>query len=360
LGFMSSRFYFWLFLIFLLLLRFGLTRPEFRDGQKIRLVRESVRNEPLRFGDRQSLTLKGLKVYLPLYPEIEYGDKVTVEGEVNLSKKSLEKARLVEVKKGGSFYTFRNRLVDFYQSSLPQPAASLISGLVLGSKEGLPAWFWNDLKKTGTAHIVVASGMNVSLIAVFLLGLLVSFLPRRRALILALVGVWVYAFLVGFEAPIIRAALMGTIALTAMFLGRPSLVLNSLALTCWLMLFIFPDWLFDVGFLLSFAATLSLVLFERKLSAFFRFLPSFLKESVSTSLAAQILTSPILYFTFGYISLVSPLVNCLILWTVPLMTVLGIIAGFLSFLWPFLAKAILLLTYPLAFWLIETVKLFSF
>jgi len=104
----------------------------------------------------------------------------------------------------------------------------------------------------------------------------------------------------------------------------------------------------------------SLVLFERKLSAFLGFLPAFLKESVSTSLSAQILTSPILYFTFGYISLVSPLVNCLILWTVPLMTVLGIVAGFLSFLWPFLAKAILLLTYPLAFWLIETVKLSLF
>lgn len=351
------KYFFWGLLISFVFIRYFSSKPSYLDGQKLR-VSGVVRQEPSRFSYYQKISLAALSVYLPKYPEVYYGDKVVVEGVVE--KGELQKARLVlKEDEKGILSGFRKNLVGFYQRSLPEPHAALVAGISLGAKGSLPKDFWDNLTKTGTAHVVVASGMNVSLVASFLLGVLVLLLNRKKALVLALAGIWIYTAISGFEAPIIRAAVMGSIAFSAQELGRVYSAWRALVLSGLILLILFPDWLGDLGFILSFVATASILVFQRRMEKLFSFVPKLLRGDFSTTLAAQIGVSPILFVTFGQFNLLSPIINVLVLWTIPLITVLGIVGGVVGLVIPFLGKGILFLSYPLTTWFIAVVRLFG-
>lgn len=351
------KYFFWLLIVFLIIFRFFTTQPKYSDGDKVRITAR-VSSEPIRYTTSQGLTLAGLRIYLPNFPEINYGDNVVVEGIVEDGK--LKNAELISLKPTtGILYKTRKRIIETYQKSLPEPHASLVAGVTIGSKSSLPKAFWESLKKTGTAHVVVASGMNVTLVAGFLIGILILFLPRRKAIPLALSGVWIYSLLSGFDAPIVRAAIMGSIAFMAQGLGRLYVAWRALFLSAAAMLIIRPDWITDLGFILSFVATASLMLFERKIARLIHFVPGIFREGLSTSLAAQVGVAPILFITFGQFSLLSPVINALILWTIPIITILGGLAGIVGLFSAFLGKVILLLCFPLTTWFIWIVKIFG-
>jgi len=355
---------FWVLLLVFLAIRlfhFFSTRPKYTEGVRVR-IKDKVFSEPIRFDNSQYFKLSGFKVYLPSYPQIYYGDEVVVEGIV--SGRSLKKAKLIDIVRNDNvFSSFRKRLIEFYQASLPQPHSFLISGVTLGSKSSISEDFWEALKKSGTAHVVVASGMNVTLISSFLISFLALFLPRRQAIPFALLGVWVYAVLTGFDAPIIRASIMGSLVFTAQELGRLVYSIRVLFLSAFLMLFAKPDWLLDTGFQLSFAATLSLILLEKRLDIYFKRVfgkvPSFIRKDFSTSLAAQVGVIPILYSSFGQISIFSPITNALVLWTIVPITIIGLIGGLIGLIYEPIGTLILWLTYPLTSFFILIVKLSS-
>jgi len=351
------RYLFWFLLVLLIFIRIITTQPNFSDGDKIRITTK-VASEPIKYDTSQRLVFYGLKTYLPNYPEINYGDKVIVEGVVEDGK--LVSPILVSLEQSvGKLYKTRLNIIKIYQKSLPEPHASLLAGLTLGSKAGLPTSFWNALKKSGTAHVVVASGMNVTLVASFLMGVLIVLMPRRSAIPLALIGVWLYSLLSGFDAPIVRAAIMGSIVFTAQALGRLQVASRALFFSAAIMLIARPDWTSDLGFILSFVATGSLMLFERKIASLIRFVPGIFREGLSTSLAAQIGVAPILYLTFGQFSLLSPIVNALVLWTVAPMTIIGGIGGILGLFSDIIGKYVIFLAYPLTSWFVWVVGIFG-
>jgi ComEC/Rec2-related protein len=329
----------------------------FSSGDNIR-ISATIRSEPLKYENSQYVRLYGLKVYLPSYPVISYGDKVVVEGMVE--KDRLKSAKLISVKPTrGLIYKFRSYLLEFYDKSLPLPYSGLIEGITIGSKSGISSYFWDKLKNSGTAHIVVASGMNISLVAGFLLGLFTLFMKRKKALILALFGVWAYAILSGFDAPIVRSAIMGSVGFTAQELGRLNISLRALLASAAIMLFVNPGYIQDVGFLLSFFATLGLILLEKRIRERISVVPAFIREDLSTTLAAQIGVFPILLWAFGKFSPLSPIVNVLVLWTVVPMTIIGMTGGMIGLVVPVVGKGILFLTYPLAWWFVSFVEVFG-
>ena len=296
-------------------------------------------------------------MYLPKIPEITYGDKVVVEGKVDGNK--LINAKLIEfkVKKAGFLYKFRNSLIKYYKRILPEPYSSLIAGTVIGSKN-MPEDFWNKLKATGTAHVVVASGTNVTLTAGFLLSISTYFLKRKKAIWICLVGIIIYIVLSGFDAPIVRAGIMGAILFIAQEKGRLVSAWRLLFLTGLIMLLIKPIWITDLGFILSFVATASLMLFQKRINSLLKFVPNILREGLSTSLAAQIGVAPIIYATFGQFNIFSPLINALVLWTIPYIMILGAIGGIVGLVIPILGKVILLIAFPLVWWFVGIVNLF--
>lgn len=356
-----------LFVIIGFRLYYFLTIPRpFKEGDVIRIT-AGVTNEPLRYETKQYLKLEGLKIYLPLYPEINYGDKITVTGKVEKDK--LGSPKLVSIRENDNFgLVVRQKIIDNYKKALPKPHSSLVSGMVLGSKSNIPQEFWSNLKSTGTAHVVVASGMNISLVANFLIAFLTLFWKRRKALIITIIGIWIYAFITGFDAPIIRASVMGTIAFLAQYLGRNSEAIRALLISALIMLIINPGFFWDLGFLLSFFATLSLVLFEPRVKKIVSRIRSLqgsdpvtktIVNDLSTSLSAQIGVAPLLYYYFGQFNILSPLINVLILWTVVPITIIGMIGGVVGLIFEPLGRLVIYLVYPLTSWFIWIVTIFG-
>lgn len=348
----------YLLLVFLIFIRFWLTRPSFQNGDAVRIT-ANVLSDPIRYSTSQYLKVGGLKTYLPLFPEVAYGDKIVVEGTVNDGK--LEKPKLVTVGEGKTILSgVRNSIITFYQSVLPEPMGGLLSGIVIGAKGALSPDFYNQTKLVGVAHVVVASGTNVTFVVSFLMGTLTLFLPRRKAIWFALLGIILYLFISGFDAPLIRAAIMSLVFFMGQETGRLASTWRALLITAGIMLVYNPSWFSDIGFILSFVSTASLVAFEKRIRIRLKGIPEVVKEGLSTSLAAQIGVAPILFVTFGQFNIWSPIVNALVLWTVPYLMVLGALGGVVGLILPFAGKLVLWLSYPLLWWFVHIVTLFTF
>lgn len=344
-------------LIIVVRLVFSLKVFEKLEGKKIR-ISAVVLQEPSRFSNYQKFYLEGLKIYLPRYPQVNYGDRLTVEGIVE--NKKLINAKLIKVSQNENILLeFRKKIISFYQTNFPQPYSSLVAGITLGYKPENEGFFWEQLKSTGTMHVVVASGMNVTFVAGFLMSIFLNFMPRKKAIVPVLCGIWLYAFISGFEAPIVRSAIMASIAFMAQFLGRVSYTINALFLSALLMLLAKPIWIYDLGFILSFVSTSSLIIFTKKIEKLIGFLPKYIKTNLTTTLAAQIGVAPILLVTFGEFNLFSPIINALILWTVPLIMVIGSISGLIGIVIPSLGRLILYISYPLTWYFVSVINIFK-
>lgn len=345
-----------LFLLSLLFLRLLLLDRGFKDGDFVRITTR-VTSEPIVYDRQQYLKVSGLKVYLPKYPEVKYGDTVLISGSVQGD--TLKKAVLIEIKNRDNkvLYKFREKLISFYKLSLPEPYSSLVAGIVLGSKQ-MPSVFWDSLKRTGTAHIVVASGTNVTMVATFLISSLTYIFKRKAAVFISVAGIFVYVILSGFDAPIVRAAIMGSIVFWGQEKGRVVNTFRVLVYTAVLMLLFKPEWIGDLGFILSFVATVSLLLFSKKVDNALVFIPRLFREGFSTSIAAQIGVAPIIFVSFGQFNLFSPIINALVIWTIPYIMVLGVIAGLIGVVVPVLGKIILLFTFPFLAWFVNIVNIF--
>ena len=352
-----NRIFIWLFLVVLILFRYFFSRTVYDNGDIVRIT-ATVYSDPVVYGNYQTFSAAGIKVYLPAFPEISYGDRVVLEGTVN--DKKLENAKLISLKPFAGFGSkIRKRLIDFYQNSLPQPMSGLMSGIILGSKNSLTSNFWNRVRDTGVAHVVVASGTNITFVVSFIFGLLTIWLPRRKAIPFVLLSIILYLYISGFDAPLVRAAIMSLFTFWSQVSGRITTGWRNLLLTAGLMLVIEPLWITDIGFLLSFVSTASIMLFNKKIESWLHRVPAFFRQDLSTTLSAQIGVAPIIFVTFGQFNILSPLINVLVLWTVPLIMVFGTVGGVLGLVFPFIGKLILYVVYPLLWWFVRMVDLFG-
>lgn len=333
--------------------RYQTVRPSvLSEGVKVRL-RAALRQEPVLLGQSQRFSLKGIKITARHFPEYHYGDYLIVTGR--LGEGGLEYPEIQLLKRAkklgiwGWLLGLRKKIEAIYNQVLPEPQASLLAGIVLGRKRRLSADFRQALKKTGTMHVVVASGANISLVAQPVVNALAGWLSRPLALIFASVFIWLYTWMAGFEAPVIRAATMASFGFLAQLLGRQKDALASLILAGILMLFINPLLAFDLGFQLSFSATLGILLFYPRLKRFGQRLP-LIGDGLATTLSAQVFVLPLIYINFKEFSLLSPLVNALILWTIEPLMKLGALLASIGLFSQWSAK---LVAYPT--WLLLTI-----
>jgi len=347
----------WPLLILLIIFRYFTTRPVYENGDRVR-ISARILSDPIRYSSSQYLKISGLKTYLPLFPEISYGDKVVIEGTVADGK--LTSPKLISIgEQKTPLSGLRNSIISFYQNVLPGPMSGLLAGVVIGAKGAVSQDFYNQTKLAGVTHVVVASGTNVTFVVSFLMGVLTLYLPRRKAIVFAIFGIILYLFISGFDAPLIRAAIMSSVLFLGQETGRLTSTWRILFITAGLMLAYNPFWIGDTGFILSFVSTASLMTFEKRIGKWLEKVPGILKEGLSTSFAAQIGVAPILFVTFGQFNIWSPLVNALVLWTVPYMMILGSIGGVVGLVVPALGKAILYLSYPLLWWFVSVINLMT-
>src|SRR3990167_6840304 len=142
---------------------------------------------------------------------------------------------------------YREFLAGKINDFLPQPQAALLAGILLGEKSSLDKDFSNALRRTSTIHIVVVSGQNLTL----LIGALMAFvtvLGRKKTIIISLIIILIYSLLTGMQIPVLRAAIMVSIALLAQLFGREAESTWVLLITGLLMLIYQPNWLLSISF----------------------------------------------------------------------------------------------------------------
>lgn len=228
----------------------------------------------------------------------------------------------------------KQTFLSYLQRAIPEPAASLGSGLLLGVRSALGDDIEDDFRRSGIIHIVVLSGYNVMLVVAFILFCLSYVLPLRWRLLTAVIAIVAFALVVGLSATVVRASVMASLVLLAQFLGRTYNVLRALLFAGAVMIVVNPYLLiYDIGFQLSFMATLGLVLllphFESTVIEKGKNLG--VREFFLSTLATQIAVLPLLMYHIGQVSLIALAVNVLVLPVVPVAMLLTFCTGLLGY-----------------------------
>lgn len=322
------------------------------------------------------------------YPEYKYGDELKITGQLQappvfedfnyrdyLKKDGIysvinfPKIELLSRGRASAIYAkilvFKNKLRENIYQELSFPQSSILAGMILGDKANIPRDLKDKLNITGLSHIIAISGMNIAILIAILMPLLLGLgLWRSQAFYFSIILISFYIILIGLQASAVRAGIMGGFFLLGQKLGRKSVSSRAIVIAAVIMLVINPLLLFyDIGFQLSFLATLGLIYLAPFFQNLLRFIPQEkfinLREILSLTLAAQIFTLPILIYNFGRISLVAPLTNILILSIVSLLMIFGVLLALLGVIWQPLAW---LLSFPCWFLLtyfLKIVDLFS-
>ncbi|HXF43916.1 MAG TPA: ComEC/Rec2 family competence protein [Candidatus Paceibacterota bacterium] len=289
------------------------------------------------------------------YPEFRYGDEVNIEGKIEkpfagsyaryLSKERISGVvTFAEVEKIGSgrkskiktsLFEIKNAVIGSFQRVLPAKEAAFVSGLTLGERGEFSADFKEAMAKSGTTHLVALSGYNITIIIKSLAILFIWFLSRRFSFVLTVLVIVGFVLMTGAEASVVRAAIMGILAMLAGEVGRLFDFRNAIILAGFLMVLQNPKVLvFDIGFQLSFLALVGIIYLR---PAIVRFLKigedkGFLswKENLLTTASAQLMVAPLLISSFGSFSLISLAANVLVLELIPITMFLGFLTAFLG------------------------------
>ncbi len=333
---------------------------------------EAPRNADIHFGDRISAT--GLLATPGEYDTFSYADYLARGGVY-----SLMRGAAVTVEARAAFTPFA-ALIELRQAaaatiarSLPEPAASLLSGILLGLDQGLSPPVQAAFAATGTAHIIAISGFNMAILAGLVMATLRRLrVPSRPAVGIALVMLVAYTLLVGANAAVVRAALMSGLLVIAPLVRRKTYLPASLALAALALSALNPTVLWDLSFQLSLFATLGIALFSDGLAApldraLARWLPSGLvrwvggivAESLTVCTAALIATLPLTILFFGRFSPLSLVVNVLIEPVQPALMVLGALAVAVTVIVPPLGQVLFWLDFVLLQWTLTVVRAFA-
>jgi competence protein ComEC len=322
-------------------------------------VRESTQQltlDGIRLQGRSEIRLGGkVLVTAGKYKEYQYGEVLAVRGMLDepfesegfsyknfLARDGIYSVmRFPEIEKIGEgegskvkagILSLKQAFSRTIESVLPSPQSGFLLGLLLGTRHAMPEELLEQFRIAGILHIVAISGYNISLIGDVLRRLLQRFMRRNLAFLLAALGIIGFVLLTGGQASVVRAGIMGLLVLLALHVGRVYFPTNALAFTGAAMVAHNPKILhFDVGFLLSFAATVGVLLAAQWLERrrwqwdIFR-----IGEAGVVTVSAQAFTLPILLASFGTLSILALPANILVLPVIPAAMFFGFASGILG------------------------------
>lgn len=244
---------------------------------------------------------------------------------------------------------FRQRLVELYRNmGIYGNNLSLLTAITLGDKSQLSRDTKDAFSDAGVAHILVVSGMHVGFI--FALILLCLYKVRSRVFLVigtlfGLIMLWVYALISGMSPSVMRAAFMFSMMLLLRVKGSVYSTYSALFLSAFIMMLFNPYLLFNVGFQLSYMAVLSITFFVPFIMRCFRSLTNKyplvnkLVLPLSVTVAAQILTFPIVLYHFNQFPIYFIIANILVSFIAPVIFIIGMVSFPLSFI-PYAGKVL--------------------
>ncbi len=215
-----------------------------------------------------------------------------------------------EVKDASVFWTavskVRNSILKVFNDNFPKPLNMILAGISLGEKGDVPEDLYTAFQDSGAMHLLVASGSNVGFVTLVIYFLCALFgAGRVTSAVSAVLFAGLYTLIAGADAPLVRAFIMTFCSTAGFILGRKSGIIQGFIISALLILIFNPQSFYDVGFRMSFLATLSIVL----LAASYKLPPkmgralSFILGLVMVSFAAQAALLPVFTNYFHKFSL---------------------------------------------------------
>lgn len=304
------------------------------------------RNQPIRYGDL--VRVRGFPQTPPEFDTFSYRDYLA-RAEIYTVIYRAEVA-VLNSDQGNpildALFTLRDRSNTLINQLLPSPAAGFLAGILLGEESGISADINEAFRKTGTSHLIAISGANIAVVVGLLMTIFTRLVKRRHAVWFAIGGVCLYALFAGASGSVIRAAIMGSLALFAYRTGRVAEGLTATAAAFWFLVIVNPNWFFDAGLMLSTAGTMGLIVFAgpwarwgmalveaRIARPWLRGIVNALVEIIAIALAAQVAVLPLLLYYFRDYSLVSIAVNIAVAPVQPLIMTAGLVMLAAAHLW---------------------------
>jgi competence protein ComEC len=254
-------------------------------------------------------------------------------------------------------HAVRSRFAGDVRDSLPADQAAMLPALVLGDTSAVTAETGRDFRVAGMTHLTAVSGANVTIVCAAVL-FCARLIGPRAAVALAAVALVGFVIVVQPTASVLRAAVMGAIALAGMLSSRRRQAIPALSATVLILLAVAPHLAVDVGFALSVLATAALVViapvWSRRLVG--RGCPKPLADALAVAWAAHVVTAPLVAGISGRVSLVAAGANLAVAPVIAPITVLGSAGAVLCLLWPAGAQLLIRFTGPELWWVLAVAK----
>ncbi|BCX13411.1 MAG: competence protein [Thermosynechococcus sp.] len=255
-------------------------------------------------------------------------------------------------------WALRQRILQVHTQGLGDRYGAVVAAMVLGNRAvAIPFEVRDSFRRVGLSHALAASGFHTAILLAVVLTATRP-LPHRWRYGLGAGVLVFFAFLTGFAPSAMRAVLMGLAGLVALVdgqKGQPLVILLAIATA---MLIYNPLWIEDIGFQLSFLATLGLIVSAQPISDRLDWLPTFLRNVVAVSVAASLWVLPLSLAIFGTFPVYGLPANVLANPLLIFLTVGGFISAMVGLILPPLGSALAWLLYSptaLLLWLIETI-----
>lgn len=322
-----------------------------------------------------------LLVTLPRSTELFYGDRVVVEGKITIAEPFktdtgrmfdyhgylrvrgvdalMRYAALHEREEGKVslrkvLFSLKHAFTRSLERLFPEPDASLMQGILIGERRGIPESLNNAFIISGLIHIVVLSGYNIAIVADAILRFLSLFFSRKMALISGAIGILLFAVMTGGGATTVRATSMGLISILARYLERPGAALRALFFAGALMALWNPYSIVDdPSFILSMIATFGLITLSPWVETYLGRVPERggLRSIAASTIAVQIFILPALLYMTGIFSVFALPANMLALPVVSFAMLGGFLAGIAGIIHPVLALPFILFADALLKWI---------
>lgn len=313
-------------------------------GKVIILEPKELNKDSIKIDDQLLIFCSFQATPAPLNPyQFNYREYLINKGILNQVKLSASNFSILEKREislRGIASKAREEIIsELKKSKFGIEELAIIQALLLGDRKDISQETYTSYADAGVIHLLAVSGLHVGII-LLIISWIFSPLKKIRYgtvihFIIIMVLLWAFAFLAGLSASIIRAVTMFSFVAIGLQLKRRGNILNSIAASMLILLLVNPHYLLEVGFQLSYAAVISIIFFQPLIAGIFSFkkwLPKFLGEIFSVTLAAQIGVLPLSLFYFHQFPGLFFISNLVILPFMGVILGMGILVIFLALL----------------------------
>ncbi len=258
-------------------------------------------------------------------------------------------------------WVVRSEMLQIIKKIYPEDEAVFLGWILIWARENIPDELSSAFNNSWLTHLIAVSWYNITIIIVFLSYILAIF-PKILRIVAITSFIVFYASVVWDSAAVVRASLMWLIWYYVLMSGR---IGNSLAiiLCTWMIMLVINPFLlnYDIGFQLSFLAVFGLLYTQWFFKKIFFFLPKkfAIQESFVLTLSAFVFTIPIMIFNFGQMSILAPIANMLVAWSIPFAMLFGFLSILAYIINPFFGYIIWFWEYFLLKWTTSVGYLFG-